>query len=157
MTRQAEPADISALSRLWHDGWHDAHASIVPARLALGRTREAFRARLQRGLAEVRAIGPRGDPDGFCWVRNDELHQLYVHRRARHRGMAARLMGDAERRLAASGATRAWLACAIGNERAELFYEKSGWSFDRVMTIALEIPGGRVALDVSRYAKMLDV
>jgi hypothetical protein len=29
--RPAEPSEIAALGRLWHDAWHDAHAAIVPA------------------------------------------------------------------------------------------------------------------------------
>ena len=71
-------------------------------------------------------IGPRGAPLGFTMLKGDEVYQLYVSREARGRGVAAALMADAEQRLAARGVSDAWLACAIGNERAARFYEKQG-------------------------------
>jgi hypothetical protein len=29
--RAAEESEIGHLGKIWHDGWHDAHAQIVPA------------------------------------------------------------------------------------------------------------------------------
>jgi hypothetical protein len=31
--RAAEEVEIDQLAKLWYDGWHDAHAQIVPAEL----------------------------------------------------------------------------------------------------------------------------
>ena len=44
--RAANEADVDALAQIWHDGWHDAHARIVPAELARLRTLKSFRDRL---------------------------------------------------------------------------------------------------------------
>ncbi|HXV64473.1 MAG TPA: GNAT family N-acetyltransferase [Vicinamibacteria bacterium] len=75
----------------------------------------------------MRVVGPVGAPVGFCVVKGDELYQLYVSAQSRGAGVAAALIADAEARLVEDGVERAWLACAIGNERAARFYEKSGW------------------------------
>jgi ribosomal protein S18 acetylase RimI-like enzyme len=40
--------------------------------------------------------------------------------------VAAALIADAEAMLAEHGVEMAWLACAVGNNRAARFYEKSG-------------------------------
>ena len=125
--RRAEAGETEALAHLWCDGWWDAHASIMPAELALDRTFENFAARLERALDEVRAVGPVGAPLGFCMLKGDELYQLYVSAQARGTGAAAALIADAEVRLSERGVKTAWLDCAIGNERAARFYEKSGW------------------------------
>ena len=153
--RPAEPGDIDPLARVWYDGWQDAHARILPEELARARTLESFRQRLAEGLARVRVMGPPGAPVGFCMLKGDELYQLYVAAEARGSGIAAALMADAEERLAGSGVTTAWLACAIGNERAARFYEKSGWRRVGVVIDELEIPSGNLPLEVWRYEKVL--
>ena len=35
--RPAERSEISALARLWYDGWQDAHAVLLPEALALAK------------------------------------------------------------------------------------------------------------------------
>jgi len=55
---------------------------------------------------------------GFCIVKGAALDPLYVSAPARGSGFADALMDDAEARLLARGMETAWLACAIGNERA---------------------------------------
>jgi hypothetical protein len=54
-----------------------------------------------------------------------------------------------------AGVWVAWLACAIGNERAARFYEKRGWMRAGNMINELETPGGRFRLKVWRYEKRL--
>jgi len=49
--------------------------------------------------------------------------------------------------------TTAWLACAIGNERAARFYEKHGWRRAGIVTNAAETSQGVFMLDVWRYEK----
>jgi GNAT superfamily N-acetyltransferase len=122
--RDAEETEIGHLARLWHDGWQDAHAAIVPAELARLRTLESFAERLRDGLASVRVVDVAGEPAGFSMTKGDELYQLFVSAEARGTGVAAALIEDAEVRLADAGVGVAWLACAIGNERAARFYEK---------------------------------
>src|SRR5688572_13912694 len=125
--RSAEEQEIDSLAKIWYDGWLDAHLQIVPAELARVRTLESFGPRLRDLLPDVRVVGPVGAPLGFSIVKDDELYQLYVAAHARGAGVAAALMADAEARLAREGFETAWLACAIGNDRAARFYEKSGW------------------------------
>src|SRR5690349_137523 len=125
--RHAEDADLDRLAIVWHDGWHDAHGQLVPAALARERTLASFRARLPAMLRDTRVVGPVGAGVGLCVVQGDELFQLFVAAEARGSGVAARLIADAEQRLARNGANPAWLSCAIGNERAARFYEKQGW------------------------------
>jgi ribosomal protein S18 acetylase RimI-like enzyme len=153
--RPAEERDIGHLARVWYDGWQDAHARILPAELARVRTLDSFRSRLEEALPTVRVVGPPGAPVGFCMLKGDELYQLYVSAQSRGSGVAAALVADAEERLAESGVTTAWLACAIGNERAARFYEKCGWRRIGVVVSELEIPSGILPLDVWRYEKSL--
>ena len=153
--RVAEEVEIGHLAKLWYDGWQDAHAQIVPAELARLRTLESFRDRLQATLPNVRVVGPSGAPVGFCIVRGDELYQLYVVAQSRGTGVAAALIADAEARLSENGAETAWLACAIGNERAAKFYEKCGWHRAGTMVNHLETTSGTFLLEVWRYEKSL--
>jgi GNAT superfamily N-acetyltransferase len=94
-----------------------------------------------------------GDPAGFAMVKQDELYQLYVEPRGRGRGVAAALIPDAERRIAETGTEVAWLACAIGNDRAARFYEKSGWRRVGVFGYDAFTAEGSFPLDVWRYEK----
>ena len=127
LVRDTDDTEIDHLARLWYDGWQDAHARILPVALARLRTFESFRERLRAALPGIRVIGPQGAPMGFSILKGDELYQLFVAADARGSGVAVALIDDAEARLAAAGVETAWLACAIGNDRAARFYEKRGW------------------------------
>jgi ribosomal protein S18 acetylase RimI-like enzyme len=153
--RNAEHTELDALARIGYDGWHESHASIVPAALTRLRTRGNFRSRLEAAIRDVRVVGPSGEPAGFCLVKGDEVYQLFVSAQSRGSGAAAALIGDAEARLFKSGVDRAWLACAIGNERAARFYEKSGWQRAGTMMNHVETSEGTFALEVWRYEKSL--
>jgi GNAT superfamily N-acetyltransferase len=153
--RTAEHADIEQLAKVWYDGWQDAHAALVPEELKQLRTFESFRERLRAALPNVRVIGPPGAPSGFCIDRDDELYQLFVAAGARGSGAAARLLADAEARMIGRGVTTAWLACAIGNERAARFYEKSGWRRAGTMINPAETSTGTFPLETWRYEKAL--
>ena len=153
--RAADEVEIGHLATLWFDGWHDAHAQIVPAELTRVRTLESFGTRLQADLSSVRVVGPLGAPVGFCIVKGDELYQLFVSARARGSGVAAALVADAETRISEAGVQTAWLACAIGNERAARFYERWGWRRVENMVNNAETPNGTFLLEVWRYEKQL--
>ncbi len=153
--RRAETSEIAALARLWHAGWQDGHAAVLPAELTRLRTLESFEDRLPAMLADVRVIGDPGALLGFCYIKHDELDQLFVAPEARGAGIAAALVADAEARLAAHGVTTAWLACAIGNDRAARFYEKCGWTLTGTVTIRTDTNEGPFDLDVWRYEKTL--
>lgn len=153
--RKATADDVDSLTKIWFDGWRDAHLAIVPAELAEVRTFENFRRRLADGIAEVRVLGDLGKPLGFTLTKNDELDQLYVLAEARGTGVAQKLIKEVEDRLATRGITTAWLGCAIGNNRAARFYEKSGWHLARNYFSEIPVAGGILKLEVWRYEKDL--
>lgn len=153
--REPVRSEVDRLADIWYEGWQDAHADILPPELARYRTRESFRERLERDLTTVRVAGPPGAPLGFCMIRGDEVYQLYVAAPARGHGAAAALLAEAEARLTASDVQTAWLACAIGNDRAARFYEKHGWRRSGTVVTPLETSDGPFPLEVWRYEKPL--
>lgn len=152
--RDANSSEIGQLAKIWFDGWQDAHARIVPAELAAFRTLQSFEERLRATSSPVR-VAETGAPVGFYVLKGAELYQFYVSSSARGSGVAAVLMVDAEARLRMSGVHIAWLACAIGNDRAARFYEKCGWLRTGTVTDNVEVAGGTFALEVWRYEKSL--
>jgi ribosomal protein S18 acetylase RimI-like enzyme len=154
--RDAKPSEIDALATIWFDGWQDAHAHLLPEALARLRTLPSFRERLGAALDRVRVVGPADAPLGFCMTKGSELYQLYVSSEARGSGLATVLILDAEARLRRAGVPKAWLACAIGNERAARFYEKSGWIRAGSVVEHLDADGGTFPLKVWRYEKALN-
>jgi GNAT superfamily N-acetyltransferase len=153
--RPAEKREIDWLARLWFDGWHDAHASLLPAELTRIRTLESFVPRMAAALSDVGVVGESGAPVGFYMLRGDELYQFYVSASARGTGVARALILDAEALLFGRDVRTAWLACAIGNDRAARFYEKNGWVRVGTMINRLETPEGEFPLEVWRYQKAL--
>jgi GNAT superfamily N-acetyltransferase len=153
--RTAEGEDLDPLAKVWHDGWHDAHAQLLPAELTRLRTLESFRSRLQAALPDVRVVGPAGAPVGFHIVKGDQLYQLFVSALSRGSGVAITLIADAEARLSEVGVQTAWLACAIGNARAERFYEKRGWHRVGTIVYQSETSNGTFPVEVWRYEKSL--
>jgi GNAT superfamily N-acetyltransferase len=153
--RSAEEKDIDHLARIWYEGWHEAHARLVPAELTRLRTLESFRSRLWAALPRIRVAGPAGAPVGFCVVKGDELDQLFVAAQSRGSGAAVALIADAEARLYEAGVETPWLACAIGNERAARFYEKCGWRRTGTVVNNVETSMGMFPLEVWRYEKSL--
>jgi len=151
--RRAHPDEVDHLGKLWFDAWREVHAAIVPPALTRARTLESFRARLADALDDTRVAGPHGAAVGLCVIREDELYQLFVAPSARGSDVAAALLADGEARLAARGIAIAWLACAIGNDRAARFYEKHGWRRARVMESRLDTTEGVILLNVWRYEK----
>jgi GNAT superfamily N-acetyltransferase len=153
--RNAKLSEIGHLAKIWFDGWQDAHARILPAELGRVRTLQNFEKTLRAAATDVRVAEAVGAPVGFHLLKGAELHQFYVASTARGSGVAADLMADAEARLLERGVRTAWLTCAIGNNRAARFYEKSGWLRTGTVTDDVEVPGGTFALEVWRYEKSL--
>jgi len=153
--RSADAAEIDHLARLWYDVWHQTHAPLLPPALTRLRTLDNFRARLEAALPNVRVAGPFGAPVGFCILRGPELYQLFVALDVHGLGVAAALIADAETRLAASGVETAWLACAVGNDRAARFYEKNGWHLAGTVVNPADTSSGPLPLEVWRYEKRL--
>jgi GNAT superfamily N-acetyltransferase len=153
--RDASQSELDQLASVWHDGWHESHAALMPAELTRLRTLESFRRRLEEAFPAIRVVGPPLAPVGFCIVKGDELYQLFVSAGARGSGAAAALIDDGEARLARSGVWTAWLACAVGNNRAARFYEKRGWQRVGEMPYLADTSSGPFQLEVWRYEKSL--
>ena len=153
--RPADAGEIDHLAQLWHDAWHGSHAALAPAELVRLRTLASFRDRLAVMLPNISVAGPAGAPLGLCAIRADELYQLFVSSQAHGTGVAAALIADAEARLAARGVELAWLACAIGNDRAARFYEKSGWRNAGSFVMMSETSNGPFPVDQWRFEKQL--
>jgi GNAT superfamily N-acetyltransferase len=153
--RNAQLPEIGLLAKLWFEGWQDAHARIVPAELARVRTLESFEDRLHRTSSGLRVAAVAGQPVGFYVLKGAELYQFYVSSGVRGSGVAAVLIADAEAHLREAGVDTAWLACAVGNERAARFYEKCGWLRTGTVTDDVVVPGGTFPLEVWRYEKSL--
>jgi GNAT superfamily N-acetyltransferase len=146
---------MAAVASLWHDSWHLAHDDIVPTTLVQARTVARFARRLREMLPKARVVGPVGGPIGFCVIDTPKLDQLYVARAAHGKGVAQSLMQDAEVRLAATGATRAYLLCAAENARAAAFYRRCGWALAGVAEETMDDVPGDVRLRVLRFEKDL--
>jgi GNAT superfamily N-acetyltransferase len=128
--RPATPDDVDAIAALFHEGWHDVHPGRVPDGLTERRTPAAFRDRVTRRVAETdetTVAQVDGTIAGFVMVSGDEAEQVYVDRAFRGSGVAALLLTEAERQVAAGGHDVAWLVVVRGNERAQAFYAKQGW------------------------------
>jgi putative acetyltransferase len=129
--RPATADDVEAIATLFHEGWHDAHPGLVPDGLTERRTREAFQDRVSRRVAETdetTVAEVDGQVAGFTMVAGSEAEQVYVGRAFRGSRVAAALLSEAERQIAAAGHDVAWLAVVRGNERAQAFYAKQGWT-----------------------------
>jgi putative acetyltransferase len=129
--RPATAADVDAVTALFHEGWHDVHPGRVPDGLTARRTPEAFRDRVSHRIAETDETTVAeidGQVVGFVMVNDDgEAEQVYVGRAFRGSGVAALLLTEAERQLAAAGHDEAFLVVVRGNDRAQAFYAKQGW------------------------------
>lgn len=140
--RPAEPADHEEVIQLWHQGWHDAHAHLVPSDVLAFRTEEHFAIWLKQAQdAFFVAIDDAGVL-GFVSTKEAEVVKLYVGRRARGTGAAHVLLSFAEEKLRNSGICKAALFCTAGNIQAERFYQREGWSLSHSFEDALWTPEG---------------
>lgn len=152
--RPATQADIPALARLWHTGWHEAHAAYTPAALTALRSEADFARRLGPLLADTRIAGD-APAFGFCSIRGHELYQLFVAPEARASGLAARLLTDGEARLAAQGVVGARLEVGLENHRAARFYARHGWQETGIEKAEVDSARGPFRLRLRIFHKSL--
>jgi len=151
--RPARPEDAPAVAEIWRLGWRDGHLGNVPDELVEVRTDESFHTRAAQRVDET-AVADVGDAvAGFVMVSDDEVEQVYVAADHRGTGVAPALLTEAERMVAANGHTRAWLAVAVGNDRARRFYEKHGWADEGVFDHAAPTADGTIPVPCHRYVK----
>ena len=127
----------------------------MPNTLVELRTYDSFLDRTQSKMNNIRVIGSISAPVGLCHIVGEELEQLFVSASARGTGAALTLIKDAQLNLKNSGVNKAWLACALGNSRAERFYKKCGWAKTGKMLEDCETTEGVFKLEVWRFEKSL--
>jgi ribosomal protein S18 acetylase RimI-like enzyme len=149
--RSAVPADAGDISRIWRQGWADAHLGHVPAALVAARTPASFDERARDRVADTIVAARAEALLGFAMIDGDQVDQLYLDRAARGGGIGAALLEAAERAVIAAGHERAWLAVATGNVAARRFYERQGWDDGGPFVHRAPVPGGSVAVDGHRF------
>ena len=153
--RPARPADTATIAEIWETGWRDGHLGNVPELLVAARTPESFRTRAAECLPKATVAEIDGEVAGFVMVGRDEVEQVYVAAAHRGTGVAAVLLAEAERQVAAGGHPVAWLAVAPGNGRARRFYERRGWSDDGGFDYAVAPNGVTILVPCRRYTKQV--
>jgi ribosomal protein S18 acetylase RimI-like enzyme len=151
--RPATADDAGAIAQIWSDGWRDGHLGHVPDELVALRTRESFDPRAAARVADTVVADVDGEIAGFVMVVGDEVEQVYVAATHRGTGLAATLLTEAERLVAANGHDQAWLAVAPGNARARRFYERSGWTDEGRFDYPASTERGTLAVPCHRYVK----
>jgi GNAT superfamily N-acetyltransferase len=152
--RPARAEDATTVAEIWAKGWADGHVGNVPDELVAVRTPESFRRRVAGRVPDTTvAESESGEIAGFVMVVGDEVEQVYVAAAHRGGGVAASLLAEAERQVAAGGHDQAWLAVVDGNHRARRFYERRGWTDDGMFTYQAEVEGGTLSVPCHRYVK----
>lgn len=152
---QIEPAtkaDIPEVAALWHTGWHQGHATLVPEALVASRVPEEFIARSTKWIDHTFVGREEGEFAGFYMLKDAEIYQFYVAAAFQGQGVAGGLMASAE---AALSGQEAWLACTVGNDRAAGFYAKAGWARGAEVVYPVETSTGQAEVTVWRYEKDL--
>lgn len=153
--RPGTNADAPAVAVVWHGAWHDGHAGHVPDGLTAARTLEAFHLRTPSRVGDTTVAVVDGVVAGFVMVAADEVEQVFVAAEHRGAGVAALLLAEGERRVAAAGYDEAWLAVVEGNARARRFYEKHGWRDGGELPYEVEAGGASYVSPCRRYVKAL--
>jgi GNAT superfamily N-acetyltransferase len=153
--RPARPEDMAVVADIWHRAWHVAHPGHVPDGLTAGRTLDAFHERTPSRVADTTVAEVDGQVVGFTMVDGDELEQLFVDPDLHGAGIAAPLLAEGERRIAAAGYDVAWLAVVVGNARARRFYEKQGWYDAGDLPYEVTAGGTTYVSPCRRYEKRL--
>ena len=138
----SKAADHTEIVKLWHQGWHEAHAGLVPAEVLSFRTEGHFATWLKEAQDTFYLARNGAELLGFVSVKGAEVVKLYVGAPARGSGTAHALLSFAERLLCASGVSDAELLCTAGNSRAEKFYDREGWRLSGTHDEALWMPKG---------------
>jgi GNAT superfamily N-acetyltransferase len=154
--RRATIDDVEAVATIWRDGWCDGHLGNVPGELVAARTPESFSSRTTQRVGDTVVAVVDGAVAGFVMVVDDEVEQVYVSSGHRGTGVAAVLLGEAERLVRSNGHERAWLAVVAGNARARRFYERMGWTDEGAFDYPAANAGGTIPVPCRRYVKRLD-
>ena len=156
--RPATDRDDKTIAQIWHQGWHDAHAAVVPKPILPYRTLGHFELWLEGGLSKTTLAEGEDGILGFYMLDRNEFAKLYVRRDARGSGLAQTLLVHGEQTLAARGAHTAKLHCTVGNDRAKRFYERHEWRWVETFDDALWYPEpglGDLTVATHRFEKTI--
>ena len=153
IVRPGAPSDAAAVADIWHRGWHVAHPGHVPDGLTAARTLAAFHERAPGRVDDTTVAEIDGRVVGFVMVVGDEVEQVFVDPDLHGSGVAALLLAEAERQVAADGHDEAWLAVVEGNARARRFYERQGWSDGGALPYEVTALGRSYVSPCRRYVK----
>lgn len=156
--KPAKAEHRSQIVPIWHAGWHDAHAKLVPKDILKFRTVAFF----WRWLEQVRDrfyVALHDDVVvGFVTTNEQELVKLYVAEEARGAGTASALLSHAEDMLRDDSVVEGVLYCTAGNTRAQSFYKRENWILRQTFPDKLWLPKGEAGeyfVDTHRYTKRL--
>lgn len=156
--RAASEADQAAIVKIWHQGWHDAHAELVPKEILAYRQIEHLRNWLATSTDRFFVASFHAMIIGFVAINGAELVKLYIDRHARGDGTAGKLLRFGEDRIRETGVQRAVLFCTAGNLRAENFYRRQGWSLMQSFPDRLWLPDyaqATLVAETHRFEKAL--
>jgi GNAT superfamily N-acetyltransferase len=151
--RPAQAGDAEAVADIWWVGWRDAHLGFVPDALVEARTEASFHTRAAERVGDTTVAVVGGTVAGFVMVVDDEVEQVYVSGAHRGTGVAAVLLGEAERQVRDHGHAKAWLAVAPGNARARAFYERAGWDDEGRFDYLAGSAEGPITVPCHRYTR----
>lgn len=153
--RPATPDDTAVIAEIWYVGWRESHIGHIPDELVAVRTRESFDVRALAHVANTVVATVGGAIAGFVMIVADEVEQVYVSSEHRGSGVAAALLAESERRIAANGHAQAWLAVVAGNPRARRFYARNGWVDEGPFDYMASSASGPIRVPCHRYVKRL--
>ena len=138
VVRDAEPDDVMAICRFGEAYIRPHYAPLIGAAAADEQVRNWWNeghigAAVNEGLVVIAetegqlvGVGQRG-----CRGGDHVVYKLYIHPEHRGRGLGPRLIGAITRQLPA-GTDRLYIEHFAANERAGAFYEREGFTVERI-------------------------
>lgn len=175
LVRSAEAGDAEAIAAVQVATWRRAYRGLIPQAYLDGLD-EAAKAEWWRSVLATGApgsgalvaldgdrvlgfvsFGPPLDPDAVD-PGVGQVYAIYVDPQVWRRGAGAALMDGARSALRAAGFGQAVLWVIDGNERAQRFYERVGWSLDGAHTVdeygGAQIPEVRYRTELEPSTRM---
>ncbi|MDP2803523.1 MAG: GNAT family N-acetyltransferase [Phreatobacter sp.] len=141
--RRATAADAEAIAAIHVAAYDETYRGLAPPEVFEGLNLERRTGQWRRFFAEpppdaaAFVIEPDGEPVGFGSNGIDRsgilpigwIKAVYLLKRAQAQGLGLAMMATLAEDLAAKGAREVRLDVAVGNDRAEAFYQRLGASF----------------------------
>lgn len=145
--RAASPADARAIAEVHVASWRWAYESVLPPAtleaLSVDRREAMWRGATEQPATRAAVLVAEDDGGGIVGFASTgptadegagdgtgEVFAIYVEEASAGTGVGRELFEAAQERLRAAGFARATLWVLGANDRARLFYEKAGWTWD---------------------------